>query len=62
MEILIGGRGYKDLKKIGKGKVTNSSVLGKRFSRKDSLNGDDDSEESGPLKKYTPMISESEAR
>jgi hypothetical protein len=59
MEILIGGRGYKDLKKIGKGKVTNSSVLGKRFSRKDSLNGDDDSEESGPtLKKYTPMISE----
>jgi len=48
-KILIGGGGYKDLKKTGKGKVTNSAVLGKRASRNDSSNSDD--EESTRLSK-----------
>ena len=42
-KILIGGGGYKDLEKAGKGKVTKSVVLGKRASRNDS-----DDEENGP--------------
>ena len=49
--ILIGGGGYKDLKKTGKGKVTNSVVLGKRALGKDSSNSDDEDSENGPTKK-----------
>ena len=43
-KILVGGGRYKDLKKTGKGKITDSVVLGKRASRKDSESNSDDKE------------------
>jgi hypothetical protein len=49
-KILLGGGGYKDLKKTGKGKVTNSAsaVLGKRALSSNSV---DEKSHGGPSKK-----------